>query len=51
MAATLIVLIAGVVIMGKGGEGSAKTSNKLMIMRVVMQLLAVVALVVVALLS
>ena len=46
MAATLIVLVIGIVLMGRGGEVNRKYSNKLMTLRVVLQgcALAVVAL-------
>ena len=45
MAATLIVLVIGIFLMGRGGEANRKYSNKLMTMRVVLQgcALAVVA--------
>ncbi len=37
MAATLVVLIIGIVLMGRGGEVNRKYSNKLMTLRVVLQ--------------
>jgi len=46
MAATLIVLVIGIILMARGGEVNRKYSNKLMSLRVVLQgcALAVVAL-------
>jgi hypothetical protein len=46
MAGTLGVLIAGLVVLGKGGgKAASKRSNKLMIARVVLQGLAILTLV------
>jgi Na+/H+ antiporter NhaC len=45
MAAVLIILIAGVVAMAKGGETSRKYSNKLMQARVLAQFLVVILIV------
>lgn len=45
MLATLGVLIAGLVVMGKGGETNKKWANKLMSYRVWLQALTVLALV------
>ena len=42
--ATLVVLLAGVVVMMRGGESNRKWSNKLMRARVAMQALALVLL-------
>lgn len=44
---TLTILITGVTIMGRGGKINQKYANKLMIARVVMQLLTIIALIVV----
>jgi hypothetical protein len=41
---TLIVLITGIVVMTKGGELNRKYANKIMILRVVFQLAAVLIL-------
>lgn len=38
------VLIAGVVVMGRGGDANRRLSNKLMRLRVALQLAAIVAL-------
>ncbi len=38
------VLIAGVVVMGRGGDANRRLSNKLMRLRVALQLVAIVAL-------
>lgn len=51
MVATLLVLIAGVVLMGRGGKLSQKYGNKLMIARVALQGIAVLLLVLLALLK
>ena len=40
--ATLVVLIVGVVLMGKGGKLDAKFSNKLMVARVCLQAMAII---------
>jgi len=45
MAAVLIILIAGVVTMAKGGETSRKYSNKLMQARVLAQFVVVILIV------
>jgi hypothetical protein len=45
MLATLGVLIAGVVLMGAGGEANKRYANKLMMMRVSLQGMAVLLLV------
>lgn len=45
---TLLTLIIGIIVMARGGKGSSKNSNKLMIMRVSFQALAVICLVIVA---
>jgi len=45
MAAVLIILIAGVVAMAKGGETSRKYSNKLMQARVLAQFVVVILIV------
>lgn len=45
------VLIAGVVVMAKGGETSRKWSNKLMQARVLAQLFAIVVIVVIVAIS
>ena len=42
LAATLAVLLAGVIVMARGGELNRKYGNKLMRLRVVMQATAVV---------
>ena len=44
VAATLVVLIVGVVSMLRGGQFNAKNSNRLMRLRVLMQLIAVLLL-------
>ena len=41
VAATLVVLVVGVVSMLRGGDFNSKHSNKLMRMRVLMQLVAI----------
>jgi hypothetical protein len=41
VAATLVVLLVGVVSMLRGGQFNAKNSNRLMRLRVLMQLIAV----------
>ena len=38
---TLLVLIAGIIVMGRGGKLDEKWSNRLMTMRVVMQAFAI----------
>ena len=40
MAATAIVLVIGIVLMAKGGEANRKYGNKMMVMRVSLQGLA-----------
>ena len=37
MLATVVVLVAGIVLMAKGGEANAKYGNKLMVARVAFQ--------------
>lgn len=44
MAAVTIVLITGIFLMARGGEANRKYSNKLMVMRVVLQAVALVIL-------
>jgi len=44
MLATLVVLLAGVILMMKGGKLNQKYSNKLMVARVALQGLAIAAL-------
>ena len=41
---TLLILIAGVILMAKGGNLNKKYGNKLMVARVVMQFLAIIML-------
>ena len=43
MLATVVVLVAGIVLMAKGGEANAKYGNKLMVARVAFQGAALVA--------
>ena len=45
LAAVIIVLVTGVVVMGRGGEANKRYGNKLMRLRVGLQLAAVVVLV------
>jgi len=42
MLATVVVLVAGIVLMAKGGEANAKYGNKLMVARVAFQGVALV---------
>lgn len=51
MAATLIVLIAGMCVMARGGEVNKKYSNRLMQLRVMFQSVALASLVGIILLS
>ena len=41
---TLLILIAGILVLAKGGAINKKYSNKLMVARVVMQFLAIIML-------
>ncbi len=45
VAAVVLVLISGVVVMGRGGETNKRYGNKLMRLRVALQLAAIVVLV------
>lgn len=51
IALTFLVLLSGAVVMARGGHVSKKLSNRLMIARVVMQGLAIVALLVMVFIS
>lgn len=44
MAATVLVLVIGIGLMARGGEANRKYGNKMMVMRVVFQALALAAL-------
>lgn len=44
MLATLLILIVGLVVMARGGKVSKKYSNKLMVLRVVFQAIAILLL-------